>query len=291
MTDLIAADVSQAAEVSYHKDYARISRSMLSVLKQSPRLFYELYVARTRQPAPPTEAMARGTRFDVLLLDPVGFAKRYVVAPLFGPDGTCWDRRRTHHKNAWAQFAVDAAGREIITVEEHNELLQMVAGAMRHEEIRQAVETQGLVQHRLDWDDPVFGTPCRCLMDKVFVSANLVVDIKTAEDPSPEAFRRSVARFNYAIQDAFYSRGFRCVYGTTPRFLFGVVGSKPPYDAAVYELDDEAKEAGVREADLLLSKYESHKRNDDWCASWCKGVVTLGLPRWANNPFSNEVYE
>ena len=278
------------SEVSYHEDFSRVSRSMLSTLKESPRLYYELYVARSRRSSPPTAAMTRGTRFELLLMDPIGYRERYAIAPQCGPAGEPWDRRKTEHKRAWAEWSEGNAGKEHVTTEEHNELLAMVAGALRHPEIDRVATAEGQLQHRLDWNDPVTGTPCKSLMDKSFVENDLIVDIKTAEDPSPEAFSRSVARYGYHRQEAWYRLGYRIHFDETPRFLFCVVGSKPPYDAAVYELDDAAMEAGQSENEHLLSRLVELTASGEWLPSWGKGVVTLSLPRW-HNAFASEVYE
>lgn len=275
---------------AYHADHSRISRSMLGVLKQSPKLFYEMFVAKTRQPSPPSEAMVLGTRFETLLLEPHVYRERYAVAPLYGPDGKRWDLRYKAHKAAWQEFEQSVAGKELVTVEEHNRLMLMCEAAERHSDLGPLVKiVEGQVQLRLDWNHPLTDTPCKSLLDKM-ATGNLVLDLKTARDPSPEAFRRSVVRYGYHVQDAFYSLAYQTVYGRPCRFLFGVVGSEPPHDVAVYELDEAAKETGRREADLLITEYEARRRNNDWQADWSKGIVRLDLPRWYS-PTSNEVQD
>lgn len=280
----------QAKPVDYHRDYTAVSRSMLSTLKESPRLYYEIYVEQCRHPPEPSAAMIRGTRFDVLLFEPRKYHANYAISPLYGPDGESWNRSKKTHKEAWQKWLSENIGKQPVTVDEHNELLMMSRGALRHSEIDRLVSAEGQIQTRLDWTDGPTRLPCKALLDKCFVAGNLIVDVKTAEDPSPEAFSRAVSRFGYHRQAAFYGAGFRAIYGKTPRFLFAVVGSKPPHDAAVYELDDAAIGAGERENEALLEKLVSLTNSGDWCPSWGKDVVTLGLPRW-HNPFSGEVIE
>ena len=281
---------SRKNPMNYHSDYAAVSRSMLMTLKRSPRLYHELYIARTRQPEPPTEAMVRGIRFDNLLLDPRSYRAKYAISPANGPNGEPWDRRRKEHKAAWEAWCSENVGKEPITAAEHNELLVMVGGALRHSEIDRICTAEGSIQHRLDWHDPIKGIPCKGLADKLFAGDDLIVDIKTAADPSPEAFQRAVANFGYHIQAAFYSLGYRINFGEQPRFLFCVVGSKPPYDSAVYELDDAAIGAGESEAEFLLNKLTELHNTNDWQPSWGRGVITLELPRW-HDPYKSEIFE
>jgi exodeoxyribonuclease VIII len=280
----------QPVTVDYHRDFGSVSRSMLSVLKESPRLYHELYVERCRQPSPPSAAMIRGTRFDVLLLEPRKYHASYAISPLYGPNGEPWDRRKTAHKAAWETWMNDNIGKQPVTVDEHNELLMMVRGALRHSEIERVTSAAGHVQARLDWIDPTFGIKCKALVDKAFHGNDLIVDVKTAEDPSPEAFQRAVVRYGYHRQQAWYSTGWRIEFGETPRFLFCVVGSKPPHDAAVYELDSDAVNAGHTENEYLLRRLVELQSSGEWCPSWGKGVVSLGLPRW-HDPYKSEVFE
>jgi exodeoxyribonuclease VIII len=275
--------------IEYHADYSSVSRSMLSDLKKSPRLYYERYVAQTREPSPPSEAMIRGTRFDVLLLTPALYYQQYAIVPATAPDGDRWDRRKTAHKREWESWLLANSEREPVEADEHAELITMVAAAMRHPDIAHLASASGKAQHRLDWTNDKFQVACRCLIDKSFVSANLIVDVKTAADPSPEAFQRAVVMHGYERQQAWYVDGFRANFGKTPRFLFAVVGSTPPYDAAVYELDRDAEESGRAQNEFLLTRLSELQASGEWLPTWGKGIVTLGLPRW-HDPYKSEVY-
>jgi exodeoxyribonuclease VIII len=113
----------------------------------------------------------------------------------------------------------------------------------------------------------------------------VIVDVKTTQDASPEAFAGSVAKFGYHRQAAMYCRGVEEAYGATCRLIFIAVCSNPPHDVGVYELSMAAIDQGAAEVVSLLEEYKRRKETHDWKSAWSRGVVELSLPRWYRPSF------
>jgi len=130
------------------------------------------------------------------------------------------------------------------------------------------------------WD--AGGVPCKGRLDGYHpeLLGGVAFDLKSTTDASPEEFARSVARYGYARQEAFYRDGLAALGRAVPHFLFLVCEKAPPYCAAVYALSVDAVSRGrvsiVRDLETLAA----------CCASgvfpgYPDGITTLELPRWA----------
>ena len=118
----------------------------------------------------------------------------------------------------------------------------------------------------------------KCKIDFVCPSERLIIDLKTISDPSPYAWSWSAEDFGYHRQAAIYSDAMQAKYGEPFRFLFGVVRSKEPYEAAVYELDAESINRGRSEYEALIEEYVNRKAKNDWLSEWQRGVFSINVP-------------
>lgn len=105
-----------------------------------------------------------------------------------------------------------------------------------------------------------------------------LVDLKTAADPHPDAWRAQAWKLGYPIQDAAYRRAYAEVTGATEPdpLTFVVVGSQPPHLVGVYQLDREMERFGREQLDAALDAYsEQYAKHGDPRAA---GVRWDGLP-------------
>lgn len=107
------------------------------------------------------------------------------------------------------------------------------------------------------------------------------MDLKSTEDASLEGFTRSVAKYNYAMQAAFYSDGIEAatlkpVHG----FAFVACEKVAPYAVQCFQLDFQAMEAGrVTYMNLLTSLADC--KYDGKFPAYSDAIETLSLPNWA----------
>ncbi|ADE87957.1 exonuclease VIII [Escherichia phage vB_EcoM_ECO1230-10] len=147
---------------------------------------------------------------------------------------------------------------------------------------------------------------------------DIIGDLKTTEDASPEGFAKSIANWRYDVQHAYYIDGTRLaleqgkcnppqegkaelsVYWTDPvtgvlcrcrpdfwrgypkHFAFIAVEKKPPYAVGVYVLDSEGVEIGRAQYQHDLRVYAECVRSGEWPGYGDK-VQTISLPGWHAN--------
>lgn len=140
----------------------------------------------------------------------------------------------------------------------------------------------GKAEKSVYWIDATTGVLCRCRPDW-WRDDNLIVDLKTTEDASPEGFARSIAKFRYDVQDAFYTDGVQQATGKRPKaFVFIAVEKKPPYGVGVYVLDAETKDLGRAQYQHDLRVYAGCLRTGEWPGYGDK-IQTISLPAWHAN--------
>lgn len=244
----------------YHAHPA-VSKSLLDKIARSP-LHARAYLDGTREE--PTASMNFGTALHTAVLEPERYAGEYAVF-----EG---DRRTTAGKKAYEELM--QKGATIISAADHGAISAMVASIQQHQTAGAMIEC-GHAETSVFWEDPVTGIECKCRPDYWRREYGVVVDLKTTDDASPEAFARSVASYRYHVQAAHYMEGTRAT-----RFVFVAVEKKPPYAVAVYELDADSLKAGriLRERDI--ASIASCREFNVW-PGYSEHIQTLSLPRWA----------
>ena len=259
----------------YHSDRSRISNSELSRLKESPKLYHQEYVLG--KAGKTTDAMLLGSMVHTMVLEP----EKYLTE--FNPvDSSKRDTKK------FEQAVTDNPDRTCVLLSQHNKVELIVNAILSHAEFATCmsmIDEWSVIEKRIDFDWQ--GTLCRCKPDLLLPHNKLCVDLKTTADATPEGFAKSVASYGYHRQQAFYSEAIKQTYGEEFRFLFAVVETSEPFNAAVYELDAASVDAGRQEINLLLDELERRTRDNDWTPEYSKGIVPLTLPRW----YRSTIYE
>lgn len=257
MTTTIIENMPNA---EYHASSA-ISKSGLDKIDKSPAHYF--YAVQEK-----TKAMVIGSAFHDLVLLPSVFNECYAVKP----DGLSL---ATEEGKAWK---AENEGKEILSQEEFNQINAMKESVLAHHSASKLLES-GKPETSIFWRDEM-GVDCRCRPDFIN-SNNIIVDLKTTTDASPEGFAQSVAKFRYHVQDAYYSHGFFHAFGIRPRgFVFIAVEKEPPYAVGVYTLNDEAKIEGEFRFKENLQTYKDALEQGVWNA-FSPQIETLELPKWA----------
>jgi len=251
-----------------------VSNSMLSDMAKSPAHFYALHLAPGRPPRAQTAAMAAGTLAHMMLLEPNEVPKHYIVRP-DGLDG------RTKDGKEWL---AQAGGLTVLTAEQYN-----TAEAQR-DAVLAVPELAALLRHgeaevSAYWTDNETGQFCRMRTDWVHPLPDgrvILLDLKTTADASPKEFGRSVAKYGYHRQDAWYSRGYQTASGQeVAAFVFAAVTNAYPFIAVPYTLTDESRAKGQAACSQLLTLYSECMTANKWPA-YGDGVQLLSVPEWAN---------
>lgn len=246
-----------------------LSKSGLDLIDRSP--FH--YIMRRHKA--PTPAMELGTHAHCAILEPDRFAAEYVTAP------DCGDRRTKAGKEAWQAFADAAEGKTIIDADTEQRLHMMRASVLSIPDVAEAL-AHGAAEVSAYWD--AAGVLCKCRPDFVHdcgPSGVILLDLKTTQNASPDDFARSVAKYRYDVQAAWYSDGYALASGREVlAFVFVAVESEYPHAASAVMLDPDSIDAGRSKYRRNLATYRACMESGEWPA-YGLGIQTIELPKWA----------
>ena len=259
------------ATVYHQRVLGLASKGALDRVSQSPAHY--LAWVNGADEEEPSSALAFGTAFHAAMLEPERWETQFVVQPDFGD---CRFKDAKANRDAWRK---EHEGAIIIEPAEMAAIRGMREAIHRHP-LASEMLRDGSPELTLKWTDEETGLVCKARADFHLPRVGLCVDIKTTEDASEGAFRRTVQRWGYHRQAAFYSDGFRACGAPLRAFAFLVIERRPPYAIGLYSLDlaSEGNGRGTirRDLDTLADCIE----RDDW-PGYDESIRTIALPDWA----------
>jgi hypothetical protein len=253
----------------YHSS-AGISKHGLDLINRAPALYRHQKLNPVDDPTP---AMRFGTLAHLMILEPDKFSSETFLMP------AC-DRRTKEGKEIYASAMRAAAGRMVITPEELEQLKGMQKAICEDKACSNALSNIKHVEASLYWIDQLDDVACRARLDAIKENG-MIVDYKTTDNASPEAFLRTVLNFRYHVQAAFYLDGLKAITGQEGTFVLVAQEKKAPYLCCVYIVGDDLVEKGRQEYRKDLGTYKQCVTQDTW-----EGIsshpLELHLPRWMN---------
>lgn len=254
-----------------HQQYLEapaINKSALDQVAKSPAH----YKAWLEEPQEPTEAMVFGTAAHRLILEPELFERTTVVAPVV-------DRRTKVGKETWEAFCAQNVGKLVLTDEQSKALKRMSENWLTHPLCR-GIQTHAQYEKSAFWKDPVTGLLCKARAD-IIHGSGMILDLKTTDSAIETEFQKSVAKWRYHVQAAWYVDGFKQAVGENfHSFLFIAMEKKAPFAISIFMADHEMIDIGRRlyreNLDLLASCLEA-----DHFPAYPTDIRPLQLPRWA----------
>ena len=270
------------------EDYVAVraaNNSSLLKLDQSPAHM----IAYQNEPQKRTEAFHEGQAIHYALLEPDEFEGRYAV----GPPG---DRRTKDVKAEWIKLR-EKFGHDFVLSPKTMEMIHGIKAAVGdHSIARPLLWGEGEHEVVALWDDD-HGVSCKARIDCMPHGGNMVggfrpddciVDIKSCQDASSDAFAKSVFAYNYFRQADFYLRGCRALKSHRSHFIIIAVEKEPPYGIGVYRIDEGALDAGEKLNNAALAKYAQCTAEAKFPA-YPEVVTDLTLPSWAWSAIDNRL--
>lgn len=246
----------------YHAHEA-VSKSGLDLIHKSPAH----YKAARHEDTP---ALRFGTAFHCAVLENDRFNATYTVI-----EG---DRRTKAVKDSIKD--AEAAGKIILTADDFNAIMSMAQAVFKNP-ICAALLRGSLKENSVF--SALDGVRVKCRPDGWSIEKGVLFDLKSTEDASPEGFARTVAKYRYHVQDAFYRHVVASATNCDAddlSFIFVAVEKKPPFAVALYQLDELAALQGWVDAREDLRRYKAAKDTGKW-GGYSPRIETLSLPRWA----------
>lgn len=255
--------VANMPNEAYHA-YEGISKSGLDLIARSPAHYAH---AAKREP---TRHMVIGTAIHTALLEPERFESDYLLLR------EVTDRRSSEYKQAIKVHDPEL----VLTGKEADHVSGMQESVYSNPCAAILLEAPGWCELSAFVECPVTGVLIRARYDKI-IEGGVLVDLKKTQDIEYSAFQRSVGRYRYHVQDAFYSRVYELITGEKPKsFKFLCVEEQSPHASKIYSLDDEAKLVGARHALKDANVYADCNKRGEWPYPDGSEEV-MSLPAWS----------
>ncbi len=266
-----------------------VNNSRLKLLERSP-LHY-----KTGFKNEPTASMALGSLCHAGVLEPLKLIERYTYMPDFSRDvenvtsggERSFSKATKYVKQCEDQFRTAMRGKEIIDETAYKKMIG-ISSTLSQCELMQFLRKKGSAEVSIVWVDSETGLRCKARADWVRDSQPqeplVVLDLKTTQDASD--FERSIYKYGYHRQLAFYRRGFREVTGRAADMWICAVETTEPFGHRVAPMR-ESLDQGDREVSALLKQlrdctdgnaWHGYDHPDEWLLpEWAKDKEVLEL--------------
>lgn len=254
-----------------------VSRSGISLLLKCP----ELYHKRVQKEATPS--MMLGSALHTAILEQSKFSMEYVVAPMI-------DKRSKSGKDEWIKFQSINEGKTVLSRDDYDRVMRMQNAVSMHPVAGEIFDYPGQAEVSFYAEHEYTKELCKVRPD--WIQSNILVDLKSTSDASPEAFSRSCYNFDYHIQSGMYLKVCRDAGMPVDTFLFVCVENKEPYSVAVYVASRDMIELGEQRFHQGMSVYKECKDSGIWPGYGNDKILTIDLPAWAykKDNFVSEVF-
>ena len=117
--------------------------------------------------------------------------------------------------------------------------------------------------------------------DLYIQSKGIIADIKTTQSANPYEFeQRTMDKFGYTIQAAFYWKTMKLANLPMKRFLFINVEKEPPFATSIVEVGEKLIEYGTTVVDNVLAEIQEAEKQQDYSTGWPPVHVANDLPGW-----------
>lgn len=228
-----------------------ISASDIKNFLISPQYWY--YKLHDGLPKDDSRHFTIGTALHELILEPAFFKENYLVTPKF-------DMRTTAGKTAYADFQMISRGKTLLNIEEYEMLIKMGESASRNETFTNLI-VDSYRELSCYTTDEKTGLAIRMRPDSFAKGKSTITDIKTCQSSSYKSFKSDVYKYGYSITAAFY-----CDFLNRENYVFCAIEKQPPYQTALYILDDEMIDYGRKQYRMALDLMKWSLDNDYWCS-------------------------
>ena len=230
---------------NYYNDTDYVSNSMLNHISISP----EYFRFRQDNPQPATPAMKLGSAIHMDILQPEEFLKHYAISPKF-------DKRTKKGKEDFAEFTKKNIFKNVISESDY-ELITEISLRVSRDKMTKTLLQQGEPEKIIAWKNEHYNVNCKGMLD--YYRDGMIIDLKTTQDASYNGFMRSVRKYKYHKQAAFYMDAVKAY-----RFIIIAVEKTPPFSINIFEMGDDMIDEGRDMYNHELEVYKYCEENDYW---------------------------
>jgi hypothetical protein len=174
-----------------------------------------------------------------------------------------------NYKKDAAQHARDAAraeGKHPVLEKRYADVVEMrdvalvaIAGC---EDLSGLTLRSGRAEHTLLWKER--GVVCRARPDFLFTGELVFLDYKTTTDATPWVFSRQIVRMGYHLQEDFYARGIKAIFGKRPKGVFMAQETREPYACSFHGCAPSVQDMAETENDHAIKTWAECLRTGRW---------------------------
>ncbi len=180
-------------------------------------------------------------------------------------------------------FAEVYGDKIILTDEQMQAIVKMRNKALSHKGARTFLQ-KGKPELTAYWRDPVTGIQCKCRPDFLMDNGETltgILDVKSTLDASITGFSRSIGKYGYDLQAAFYVDGIKELTGLALPFYFLASEKNGPYEAAVYKASEAMIETGRKKYRAALELLQWCRTNGEYPGYQPFGdIEEINLAKW-----------
>ena len=265
----------QNIPLSEYRSWDAINQTKLGLLKRSPAHFKHM----SEQEDKITEAFTIGQAVHTACLEPDKM-DRYAVAP------DC-DKRTKAGKEMYQSWLETVGDKTIIDTDTYA-LSLAISKSVREHKTASKLLVGGVPELSLLWEPLTFNLRCKARLDLFNPTDRFIVDIKTTDQADRFSFTRSIFKYGYARQAAWYLDGAKQLGYTVDHFVWIVVEKTAPYGIQIFRLEDKDLALSHQENQDLLKLYQFCRSNDQW-PGYPEQVQDISLPQFELNRLE-EIY-
>lgn len=280
---------------AYHKNGTHISATQIKRAKESLRLFNWYETGKIVQDE--KSCFHFGNAFELALLSKDEYLKKVAVFPDqdFIDQATAADKELTKpraskiYKTLADGFRTQNTGKYLIeeTGEESFETIEYMLDSCYQDSVIKSLIQGTEYQLSLFWTDEETGLGLKTRPDICKRKKNVIVNVKTIDNGSPDAFSKELNKWEYPLQACIEMLGSiqTGLMPTVDNYFWLVVEKKPPYNATIYEFDQSDIAACMDGLRYTLDRIAKARKENKWPgysdrADNPHGILTAKIPLW-----------
>lgn len=261
---------------AYHEERAHVSSSQLIHILRTPAHFlYHSLQGSSEE----SDLMRMGTAVHCMVLEPHEFKNRYVFAP------RNYDKRLKVDQAELRAIAESYPGKTILEPREQITLNKIVDGLRNHAKARQLLAAKGQPELSIFWRDDLTGLDLKVRIDRFIElgSTGIMLEVKSTDNASPEAFARKIVDMDYDLRAVMYADGVQKAYGFTPEIAWLVIERETGF-VATYRPPPKMLQRARRRYEEARIALAHAKSFNTWPAYQTgETIEPIDLPRWVRN--------
>jgi hypothetical protein len=280
----------------YHANTTHVSATTLKYAKDSLK-HYNWYRSG-KLPQQTKSQFDFGNAFELALLAPQEYLKKVAVKNESGwieeamaQNDYKVPKNSTVFQERAKEFYANSIGKYVIADNgpESFEAIEEMLSSCYQDRVIQALIKNTEYQLSVFWTDEQTGIKLKTRPDICKRKNNVVVNLKTTIDGSPEQFSKDLKKWDYPLQACIEMRG--CIASglmeKVDNYFWLIVEKVPPFNATIYEFAERDIAAVSDNLDFILHKISKAQTQGLWPgyseqADNPHGILTARLPMWYN---------